>query len=131
MPPPGRVPIVLVPLIDLHKATTSLLGYYLNCIFSPTYTHTATLGCRKALQASKLAGKSDAQCQACGGPEGTPGEEGEEEGLGVSTLSRERLLVEVETLCRERDGLISQLRESTEEFQEQLKSVKDKCKPQM
>ena len=48
-------------------------------------------------------------------------------GLGVPTLSREQLQLEVETLCQERDNLIEQLRGSTEEFQEQLKSVKDKC----
>ena len=112
-------------LIDLWAAS-------FNCayIFKP-FLFAATLGCRLALLASRHACKSDAECQA---PEGTPEEreeekeEEEEEDLGFSTLSRERLLMEVETLCRERDGLIGQLRESTEAFQEQLQSVKDKCK---
>lgn len=48
-------------------------------------------------------------------------------GLGVSTISREQLQLEVETLCQERDNMIEQLRESTGAFQEQLKFVKDKC----
>jgi hypothetical protein len=55
-------------------------------------------------------------------------EEGERGGFGASALSRERLLVEVETLCRERDGLIGQLRDSTKEFQEQMKSIEERCK---
>lgn len=113
------------------KRVRSLKGKKGNCIcdgvsLSPTPS-AATLGCRQALAASKLAGRSDAQCQARGGPEGVSDEEEEWEGLMVSTPSRERLQVEVETLCQERDNLISQLGESTEEFQKQLKSVKDKC----
>lgn len=86
----------------------------------------ATLGCRQALLASRASGRSDAQCQARGGPEDSSEEEEEGEGLKTPTFSRELLQVEVETLCRERDNLISQLRDGTEAFQEQLKSVKDK-----
>lgn len=84
----------------------------------------ATLACKQALLASRSAGKSDAECQACGGLESSSDEE---EGFRTPTVSRELLQVEVETLSRERDSLIGQLRDGTEAFQEQLKSVKDKC----
>lgn len=87
----------------------------------------ATLGHRQALLDSRSDGKSDAQCQACGGPDTSDNEEGDGEGLKTPTFSRELLQVEVETLSRERDSLISQLRDGTEAFQDQMKSVKDKC----
>lgn len=48
---------------------------------------------------------------------------------GVCTLTRMQLELEVQTLSQERDGLIGQLRESTGAFQQQLKSLKDKCEP--
>lgn len=64
--------------------------------------------------------KVDAECQVCGGPD--------EQEYGISSLTRGQLEMELQTLSRERENLIGQLGDSTDAFQKQLKSLKDKSK---
>ena len=76
-------------------------------------------GCRSALLQSRRAEGTDAECQV---------EEDESERT-LSSLTKQQLELEVQTLSQERDHLIQQLEESTEAFQLQLKSLEDKCEP--
>lgn len=84
------------------------------------FSMAATLSCQYALEQGRLAGRSDAECQACGGPT--------EPQHGLSVLTRDQLELELQTLSQERNSLINQLRESTGSFQQQFKSLQDKRK---
>ena len=75
---------------------------------------------RYALLQSQIVTKTDAGCQVC--------EDVEEQYQGISTLTREQLELEVQNLCGERDSLIGQLGDSTVTFQQQIKSMTDRCK---
>lgn len=66
---------------------------------------------------SKRAKQTDVECQV----EPTDSEH------ALSSLTKQQLELEVQTLSQERDHLIGQLEESTEAFQLQLRSLEDKC----
>ncbi len=82
------------------------------------FTCAATFGYRSALMLSRRsAGRADVECQV---------EQGDSE-HALSSLTKQQLELDVQTLSQERDHLIGQLEESTEAFQLQLKSLEDKC----
>ena len=81
----------------------------------------ANLKCQQALLSGQdTEGADEAYQQVCGDSRG------EED--STSCLTREQLEHELQTLHQERDDLIGRLGDSTEAFQQQMKSMKEKCK---